>query len=317
MVSTASELPSAGRESPILSNGDRTGLEEPPTLSEILHDIFKKPVKTTSSDIWRKMYAQSMIACLEAMEHILEQHETMMAQAAYEFAKRELELKKQTSLEVAQWKQRAEFLESYNKKLEDKLEVAKKEAEEREPLVQVGIDIRKRFWEQTRARLEKGWPDRDLLEAGNAAAHHPNILADCALFSIENKQIEDALKEDSESARAYQEDFPLETIYTSYPHKFTFSDTSEHHVRYINLAAIMELYLPAALLEHISQSEYDDFEVNRKKCAAVFSALSAPWGEGRIELSLEDMKDLSRIIDDMETVGRKLMKAARASRITR
>jgi hypothetical protein len=68
-------------------------------------------------------------------------------------------------------------------KLERRLETATKDAELREPLVQVGSAIRKRFLEQAKETSEKSRAQL-IIEAGNIAAHHANILADQAVLSL-------------------------------------------------------------------------------------------------------------------------------------
>jgi hypothetical protein len=53
-----------------------------------------------------------------------------------------------------------------------------------EPLLKVGVNIRRRFLEKAKMKRGFGNPVESIVEAGNTAAHRGNIFADSALFAL-------------------------------------------------------------------------------------------------------------------------------------
>ena len=50
------------------------------------------------------------------------------------------------------------------------------------PLLEIGIAIRKRYFEQAKYKILEQVSDPKIIQAGNTAAHHPNLIADIALL---------------------------------------------------------------------------------------------------------------------------------------
>lgn len=55
------------------------------------------------------------------------------------------------------------------------------------PLLEIGISVRKRFFEQTKLKLLKQEANKEVVEEGNLAAHQPNIIADISLLLLRPK----------------------------------------------------------------------------------------------------------------------------------
>jgi hypothetical protein len=53
-----------------------------------------------------------------------------------------------------------------------------------EPLVNIGVAIRKRFWENAKERRDMGIVNEITIETGNKAAHQGNIVADTAMILL-------------------------------------------------------------------------------------------------------------------------------------
>jgi hypothetical protein len=71
----------------------------------------------------------------------------------------------------------AQQLKQENEELKERLEL-------QEPLVQVGVAIRCRFFEQAREIRGHGQAFVSIIEAGNAAAHRGDYIADSAMFEM-------------------------------------------------------------------------------------------------------------------------------------
>jgi hypothetical protein len=75
--------------------------------------------------------------------------------------------------------------------MEARKRIAKDELKMREPLVQIGVKIRRRFLEHGKQQFINGTymdvggiEDQEIIEAGNRAAHHANIAADTSLYRL-------------------------------------------------------------------------------------------------------------------------------------
>jgi hypothetical protein len=84
-----------------------------------------------------------------------------------------------TTLEEAlcQLKQENLYLKGELGKLSQKLS-------QQEPLLKVGVHIRRRFLEIAKVKRGFGNAAESIIEAGNAAAHRGDIFADAALFKL-------------------------------------------------------------------------------------------------------------------------------------
>jgi hypothetical protein len=67
--------------------------------------------------------------------------------------------------------------------LEQEIKERKERMTKEEPLVEVGVAIRLRFWEQSKEIHGLGKADNAIIEAGNRATHEGVIYADHELFS--------------------------------------------------------------------------------------------------------------------------------------
>ncbi|EPE35420.1 hypothetical protein GLAREA_11119 [Glarea lozoyensis ATCC 20868] len=270
---------------------------------------------------WQDLHRKSLQRCTDLQTTVT----TTLKEAAAGKTKLELDLKKsinasklkdkhlgmssaRLSLEVDKRKS----LEISLAKLEASLKSARKEAKKREPLVRVGIAVRKRFWAQIRGNFGFGWVDQDLIIAGNVAAHQPNILADDALFSIERMEPNDWPSEDSEIALEGHEDVPLEKIY-AYCRCTLLADATEVEISFINFSASLLIYGPDGPYELISAEELDVFLDNQKECTRLltFPEILDLRAEG------DDTKPVPGYLDIMETVTQKLTKKFRASTLQR
>ena len=66
--------------------------------------------------------------------------------------------------------------------LEQEVKRLKKKMLQQEPLFKVGVAIRLQFWEQAKEALHFGKGNNSIIEAGNAAAHRGDVLADRELL---------------------------------------------------------------------------------------------------------------------------------------
>lgn len=83
------------------------------------------------------------------------------------------------------------ILDEQNLKLQNDVSKLSKELEEQkatrvweQPLIQIGVAIRRRFWEYTKERRGWGWVDESIVEAGNNAAHQGDIVADTSMLHL-------------------------------------------------------------------------------------------------------------------------------------
>jgi hypothetical protein len=105
---------------------------------------------------------------------------TRLAGVVMQHSMEEYRLKKQIATleeELARLKQENVDQKGELKKLNQKLHL-------QEPLLKVGVDIRRRFLEKAKVKQGFGRAVASIVEAGNAAAHRGDLKADASLFTL-------------------------------------------------------------------------------------------------------------------------------------
>lgn len=99
--------------------------------------------------------------------------------------------------------------------LERELKDVKEKRQLEKPLVEIGVAIRLRFWEQAMSLRNVCTADESIIEAGNRAAHRGAILADTSLFHLEYMPLSSFVTA-FESDKGHSEESLTEFFHTLY-----------------------------------------------------------------------------------------------------
>jgi hypothetical protein len=179
-----------------------------------------------------------------------------------------------------------------------------KDVKLKEPLVEVAISVRQQDLEQEKENLGSGFADRRILDAGNRAAHYPNIAADRALRFLKQKSREAQAEEADtrvSTALNHESDYSIYSRFES-----CWMDVNTHMepklARLFNVMAMMESFSSRDELKDRIEADRAYFLDREGEFLRIYNAivLQPQSTTAEIAIAVEENNDLEHYLTCME-----------------